>query len=526
MPVSNKRISVSAARPSFARAAPVLTLSLILTGCAVGPDFKKPAAPDVAAIAARPPGATVAVPGIAGGAAQHFTQGEDVTADWWTLFHSKALDGLIARALENNPDLKAARAALRAADEGVLAQRGAYFPAVAAGMSATRQSASRILAPVPNYPAVPQQYLFNLFTPQVSISYAPDVFGLNRRTVESLKAERDATRYEMAATYNTLVANVVVAAIQTASINAQIAATRAMVKDGAAMLRLLQYQYDRGYAGGADLAAQKTQLAAVQAALPPLLKQQAQLHNLMATLVGRYPDQAAAQDFTFADLTLPPDIPVSLPSKLVAQRPDILQAQANLHAASARIGMAVAARLPDITLTGVAGSMALTLNSLFTAGTGFWTIGADLAAPLFQGGTLLHQERAARAAFEQARQQYRSTALTAFADVANTLIALQQDAQALQSAAAAYRAARDGRAIAEARLADGYDGTLQQLAAEQAFQQAHIGLLQAQAARFADTAALFQALGGGWWHHADLTGTGSAGTGSESHAREGNDAKQ
>lgn len=503
-----KNMTAAVPQAPLARAGACLVLmtTFILSGCAVGPDFKTPAPPEIKTYTTRPVDTTPAIAGIAGGNAQHFSNGADVVADWWRLFHSAPLDALITEAIRNNPDLKGAQAALRVAKENVLAQRGAYFPGITAGMSAARQSEPLTLAPIPNYPAVPQQYLFNLFTPQVTVSYAPDVFGLNRRTVESLQAQQNVARYEMAATYNTLVANVVVTAIQLASVNAQIAATHALVQNGTAMMNILQYQYDKGYANGADLAAEKAQLAAVQAALPPLKKQQAQLQNLMAVLVGRYPGQMTPAHFSFADMTLPQDIPVSLPAALVAQRPDILQAQANLHAAGARVGIAIAGRLPAITLTAVAGSMALELEKLFTTGTGFWTIGADLAAPIFQGGALLHQERGARAAYQQAQQQYRGTVLVACADVANSLIALEEDASALRAAAHAYQAALAARDIAEARLKDGYGDTLQQLAAGQAYQQAHVGLLQAQASRFADTAALFQALGGGWWHHPDLTG--------------------
>jgi NodT family efflux transporter outer membrane factor (OMF) lipoprotein len=226
----------------------------------------------------------------------------------------------------------------------------------------------------------------------------------------------------------------------------------------------------------------------------------------MAALVGRYPSQAPAAKFTLSDLTLPANIPVSLPSALVDQRPDILQAQANLHAASAQIGIAIANRLPNITLSGVAGNSALEFGKLFTPGTDFWNIGADLAAPIFEGGTLLHQERAARAAYEQAAHQYRSTVLTAFENVADTLVALEQDAQALKAAANADDAAKTARDMAEEQARAGYGSELQRLTAEQAYQQAHIGLLQAQADRFDDTAALFQALGGGWWHSTELAG--------------------
>jgi NodT family efflux transporter outer membrane factor (OMF) lipoprotein len=505
----DKNGSAAGLRTPFARACalPVWATVLLLAGCAVGPDFKKPAAPKVDGYTAQALAATTAAtPAVAGGDAQHFSRGGDVAADWWTLFHSEQLNSLIAEALKNNSDLKAADAALRVARENVLAQRGAYFPSLTANFSATRQRAPLTLAPVPNYPAVPQEYQFNLFTPQVSVSYVPDVFGLNRRTVESLEAQKEGVRYQMAATYNTLVANVVVTAVQLASIDAQIEAVHALVDDGNRALGILQYQYDKGYASGVDLAAQKAQLASVQAALPPLIKQQAQLRDLMAVLVGRYPSQAPAAKFTLSDLTLPSNIPVSLPSTLVAQRPDILQAQANLHTASAQIGIAIANRLPNITLTGVAGNSALEFGKLFTPGTDFWNIGADLAAPIFEGGTLLHQERAARAAYEQAAHQYRSTVLTAFENVADTLVALEQDAQALKAAANADDAAKTARDMAEEQARDGYGSELQRLTAEQAYQQAHIGLLQAQADRFDDTAALFQALGGGWWHSTELAG--------------------
>jgi NodT family efflux transporter outer membrane factor (OMF) lipoprotein len=503
-----RQISAALAR-GFSSNAPQCLAAIALlaaSGCAVGPDFKAPPAPKATGYTAGPLSDTAETPAEAGGNVQHFVSGSDIAADWWTLFHSKPLNTLIAEALKNNPDLKGAQAALRSARENVLAQRGAYFPSLSANFSATRQGEPITLAPVPNYPVVPQEYLFNLFTPQVSVSYVPDVFGLNRRTVESLQAQQDVVRYEMAATYNTLVANVVVTAIQQASIDDQIAATHALVDDGTRMLQILQYQYDKGYASGVDLAAQKAQLASVAATLPPLIKQQAQLAHLMATLIGRYPADAPRDKFVLADISLPRDIPVSLPSALVAQRPDILQAQANLHAASADIGIAVANRLPNIQLTAAAGNTALDFGKLFTPGTDFWSVGGALTAPLFEGGTLLHQERAARAAYDQAAQQYRSTVLTAFENVADTLTALEQDADALKTAAAADNSAKTSLDMVETRVKDGYAGDLQLLTAEQAYQQAHIGLLQAEAGRFADTAALFQALGGGWWHRGELVG--------------------
>jgi NodT family efflux transporter outer membrane factor (OMF) lipoprotein len=477
----------------------VVLASLILAGCAVGPNFKKPAPPDVSDYTAAPLTSTVAA-NVAAGRAQRFAKGADISADWWSLFHSKPLSELIEQSLAGNPDLKAAHAALSVARENVLAQRGVYYPNVSASFAASRQRQSGQISPALNS----NIFLYDLFTPQVSVSYVPDVFGLNRRTVESLQAQEQEVRFQMLATYTTLTANVVVTAIQEASIQTQIDATRELIGVNSSMLQILQYQFDKGYASRLDVAAQESQLAQVSATLPPLLKQLAQLRDLLAVLAGRFPNQAPDEKFNLASLTLPEELPVSLPSALVAQRPDVLQAEANLHDASAKIGIAIANRLPNIVLTANAGSSAATMNQLFTSGTGFWGVGAAAAAPLFQGGTLLHQERAAKAAYVQAAEQYRSTVLTAFQNVADTLTALEQDAEAVKASAAAADAAKVTLDLAQRQLQDGYASYLSLLNAEQAYQQGLINLVQAQASRYADTAALFQALGGGWWHSADL----------------------
>jgi len=473
---------------------------LLSAGCAVGPDFKKPAAPEVSGYTPAPLATTTGTTGVGGGEAQRFASGSDVAGDWWTLFHSAPLNELIERSLTNNPDLKAAQAALSVAREGVLAQRGVYYPSVSGDFSASRQRQSGQLAPTPNS----NTFLFNLFTPEVSVSYVPDVFGLNRRTVESLQAQADAARFQMIATYNTLTANVVVTAIQQASVQQQIEATHELIDLNTNTVHILRYQFSKGYANGLDVAAQESQLAQVAATLPPLVKQAAQLRDLMADLAGEFPAQSSAGNLDLASLKLPEDLPVSLPSDLVAQRPDVRQAEANLHTASARIGIAIANRLPNITLTAATGSSALAIDQLFTSGTGFWSVGADLAAPIFQGGSLLHQERAAKAAYLQAAEQYRSTVLTAFQNVADTLTALDQDAEALKAASTAQDAAKVTLDLAQRQWQAGYAGYLSLLTAEQAYQQARINLVQAQASRYADTAALFQALGGGWWHRQAL----------------------
>jgi NodT family efflux transporter outer membrane factor (OMF) lipoprotein len=480
----------------------VTLVCLALAACVAGPNFKRPDAPHVSGYLDHPVQATVATPDVAGGNAQRFATAAQIPADWWTLFHSRALDELIEQALANNHDLKAARAALLVARENALAQRGAFFPTLSGGLGATHQQQSSALAPTPNNNA----FAYSLFTPQLSVSYVPDVFGLNRRSLESARAQEDAARYQMIATDLTLTTNLANAYIQEAALQEEIAATRRQIDIEARLVEALKYQLAKGYAGGLDLAAQQTLLAQVGATLPPLVKQAHQQADLIAVLTGRYPSEAPQQTYALASLTLPADLPLSLPSALVAQRPDVLQAQANMHDASAQVGVAAANRLPNIELTANAGSTALALGQVFASGTGFWGVGAALTQPLFDGGTLLHKERAARAAYVQASEQYRTTVLTAFQNVADTLVALDQDARALRASSEALAAASATQDLSQRQWKAGYASYLSVLGAEQADQQAQINLVQAQAARYADTVALFQALGGGWWGRSDLAG--------------------
>lgn len=475
---------------------------LFTTACVVGPNFKSPAPPAVAAYTAKPsPQTTEGTPGVPGGQAQHLVSGADIPAEWWTLFHSKELNTLIEQALAHNADLKAAQTALLVAHENTRAQKGAYAPQVSLGPTITRQKdPSQTLAPVP----ANNSFAYTLITPTVSVSYAPDVFGLNKRTVEGLAAQEQATRYQMVAVDITLSANVALAAITEASLEDQIATTNELIGINRQILSLLKYQKSKGYIGGADIAAQQTQLAQLEASLPPLVKQRDQQNNLIAVLTGRYPAQVGPEKLSLASLTLPSDLPLSLPSALVAQRPDVLQAQENLHAASAQIGVARANRLPNITLSANAGSNALAIGQLFGPGTGFWNIGAALLAPIFDGGTRLHQERAARYAYQQSAEQYRGTVLTAFQNVADTLVALDQDAKTLNATAAAADAAKTSLDLSRLQYKDGYAAYLAVLNADQAYQQTRLSLVQAEADRFTDTAALFQALGGGWWHRPEL----------------------
>ncbi|HEX7326185.1 MAG TPA: efflux transporter outer membrane subunit [Rhodanobacteraceae bacterium] len=508
-PLSNPRTSSGSAfmcahrLPVLAGRALACGLGLAMAGCAAGPNFKPPAAPSVHAYTAQPLRAVAATPGTAGGAPQRFASGADVAGDWWTLFGSQPLDALVKRALAHNHDLAAAQAALRVAHEDVLAQRGSFFPSVSAGFGASREKAAGVLAPVPNFPEVPQEFRYSLFTPQLSISYAPDLFGLNRRTREALLAEEQVARFQMLAAWTTLTTNVVVTAVQAAALREQVDATRKLVALEKHSLAILQLRFRHGDASRLDVAAQRAQLAQTEAGLPSLVKQLAATRHALDVLVGVFPD-APTPRLTLASLHLPRQLPVSLPSRLVAQRPDVRAARAELHAASAAIGIAAAERLPQIDLTADAGSTALEISKVFGSGTGFWGLAASLTAPIFEGGALLHQERAAKAAYVQAAQQYRQTVLLAFENVADTLVALQQDGKALQATATAAHAAKTTLDLSRLQLRHGAIGTFELLAAQQAYQQARMTLAAAEAERFADTAALYQALGGGWWHHKKL----------------------
>ena len=479
----------------------IATSALLLTaGCAVGPRFKRPAAPDVGGYTPAPISTITSTSNVGGGGAQHLAEGHDIPGEWWTLFHSKPLSDLIERSLKANPDLKAAQAALIVARENMLAQRGAYYPSVSGSFSASRAKTSADISPATNTSALN----YSLYTPQVSVSYVPDVFGLNRRTVESLQAQEQQARFALAATHITLSSNVAAAAIQEAQLRGQIDATHELITINTNMLHILRDQYAKGYASELDVAAQESQLAQVAATLPPLLKQLAQQRDLLAVLSGGFPNQDLIEKFELASLQLPQELPVSIPSQLVEQRPDVRQAEENLHSASAQIGIARANRLPSFALTANAGSMAVALGHLFSGGNGFWDVAAGVTQPIFDGGTLKHRERAARAAYTEADEQYRSTVLTAFQNVADTLNALQQDADALKAAAAAKDAASVTLDLTKKQLEAGYANYLALLSAEQAYQQALINLLQAQSNRYADTTALFQALGGGWWNRPDI----------------------
>jgi NodT family efflux transporter outer membrane factor (OMF) lipoprotein len=390
---------------------------------------------------------------------------------------------------------------LRVAQEDVLAQKGSYYPSLSANFTPSRnKTATSTITPVANT----GNPFYSLYTTQLSVSYIPDVFGLNRRAVESVQAQANLQRYQLEATYLTLTSNIVTAAIQEAALRGQIAATEETIRVVTDALDIMRKQLALGQIAGADVATQETALAQVQATLPPLQKQLAQQRDLLAALAGRFPSEGIVEKFTLDDLQLPENLPVSLPSKLVEQRPDVRAAQEQLHSACAQIGVAVANMLPNVTLSGVGGSQALALGQLFAPGTGYFTLAASLTQPIFEGGTLLHRTRAARATYDESAATYKSAVITAFQNVADSLRAIQSDAVAVTTAAAAERSATTTLDITRKQLQAGQISYLSLLTAEQAYYQTLIALVQAKANRYADTAALFQALGGGWWNRSDV----------------------
>jgi NodT family efflux transporter outer membrane factor (OMF) lipoprotein len=469
----------------------------LLTGCAAGPDYVRPAATLPSSYTATPSEQATVASDAKFGESQTFVVERDIPAQWWELFHSQPLNALVSASLKQNPNVDAAQAALRGAMENVYAQQGYFYPTIDAAVMPTRQKVARTLASGASSGAT----YYNLFTAQVSVSYTADVFGANRRQVESLKAQAQAQRFQLEATYLTLSSNVVNAAIQEAALRAQIEATQEIIASQTKLSEIFQRQFKLGQVAEADVAAQEAALASAEATLPPLEKQLAIQRDLLNALAGRFPNDAQTVKFDLASLQLPTELPLSLPSTLVEHRPDVRMAEEQLHAASAEIGVAAANRLPNITL-GVSayGSAALSLADLFKSGTGFWELAGGLTQPIFDGGTLKHRESAAQAAYDLAAAQYCSTVLNAFQNVADSLQAIQSDAVALRAADKAERAAAKSLAIARRQLALGDISTLSLLGVEQTYQQARLNLVQAQSNRLEDTVALFQALGGGFWN--------------------------
>ena len=480
---------------------PAAVLIASLAACAVGPNFKRPTPPKAEGYGNAPMQGEITAPGP-NGSTQHFVAGEDIPSQWWTLFRSPALNHLVDQALTGNPDVGAAQAALRQAHELYLAQRTAFFPDVEGNFSATR--AKNALGTIANPTSLPQANpYYNLYTAQLTISYLPDVFGGVRRAVEMAKAQADSTRFQLEATYLTLSSNVVVTAVQEASLRGQIAATMRLLDLQHQLTDKVLHQRLLGTANDLDVLAQQSLEAQTAQTLPPLQKQLGQTRDALTALLGRLPSDEPADTFRLDDLTLPTDLPVSVPAKLIEQRPDVRQAEENLHAASAAVGVAIANMLPNLAISGDIGTTGLAVQQLFSPNTGFWSIGGSLTQTLFDAGALLHKKRAADAALDQAAAQYRSAVILACQNVADSLRALKADADAVKAGADAQRAAKKTFELAQHQRELGTISWVAVLIAEQAFQQAEMALVQAEANRYSDTAGLFQALGGGWWNRTE-----------------------
>jgi NodT family efflux transporter outer membrane factor (OMF) lipoprotein len=492
-------------------AAAITGSAALLAACAVGPNYKRPSIPPASGYSPAPlPLSTSSAPGIAG-APQSLTVGRDISAQWWELFRSPQLNALIEQAFAANPTITAAVAALKQAQQNVYAQRGFFFPTLQASYQAQRTKLSGNTASsseigiqgngediTQSAPAQPVTYTFH--TAQLTVGYTPDVFGGNRRQVESLQAQADQARFQLEAAYVTLTSNVVAAALQEASTRGQIAAVQAIIDDNRHSLEILHGQFRLGYVMRLDVAAQEAALAQAQAQLPPLEKQLEQTRDLLRVLVGNAPDHDIPQTFELGRLKLPQELPLSLPSKLIEQRPDVRAAEEQVHAASAQVGVALANRLPQFSLTGDLGGGATKFSQMFWGSGTFWDVIGSASETIFDAGTLRHRQRAAEQALVQAAAQYRSTVLSAFQNVADTLHAVYFDSDALRTAVSAEAAARVVLDLTRKQLQAGYVNDLSLLNAEQTYQVAQITLLQAQASRLGDTAALFQALGGGWWN--------------------------
>jgi NodT family efflux transporter outer membrane factor (OMF) lipoprotein len=483
----------------FFAGATALAATPLLTSCAVGPDFLHPAAPEITRYTREPLAAATSGANVPMGPRQILLEDRDIPDQWWTLFKSPALNALIERALQNNPNLQSALASLRAAKESVYAQEGKFLPLVQANFNPTYQRTSPAVTPVPASGA----NIFALDTAQLTVAYTFDIWGLNRRTVESLEALADVQSFQVEAAYLSLTANLTVAAITEASLRGQIDATVQIITINTKMRDTLQRQLDVGYANRSDLAAQQASLAQANATLPPLRKAVAQQHDLIAALAGGFPSEGPSGAFRLADLRLPVDLPVSLPSQLIEQRPDVRAAEEQLHSASAQIGIATANTLPSFTINADAGFTNTALAHLLAPQNLIWDLAGNATQTVFDAGTLYHQLQGARDTYQAAAWTYRGTVIAAVQNVADSLRALQNDADALRAARDFERAAKTSFDLANQQMQSGNANVLLLLNAQQSYLQSIIQVVQAQAARLSDTAALFQALGGGWWNRAE-----------------------
>lgn len=483
-----------------ARAAAALAAALAIAcgGCTVGPDFRRPdpppgdrvvAAPVAAPAAASPAGAA------AGNAAQRFDAALDVPAQWWSRFGSPALDAQVARALAGSPTLQSARQSLAAGEELLRAGQGVFWPQVGASVALER---ARTVQPSGGRPAGVGPY--TLATAGITVGFDPDLFGRQRRVVEGLQAGVDLRNAELRAAYVGLTANVVNALVARAGYRAQRDALADVVALQERQIHIAQVQFDAGTAAYTAVVALKSQQAGNAAAIAALDQRIDQATHLLALLEGQAPADAAPPAVALDDLQLPPELPDALPSALARHRPDILAAEAGLHAASAQVGVATADLFPDLSISAGGGAAHGSVARLLDSGIAFWSAQAQLAAPVFAGGTKWHARQAAISSYQQALADYRQVVLAALAQVADTMTALGHDAAALRAQQDSLDAADEGLRLTRAAYEAGTAGYLELLNADAQVQSARLALAGARAQRLQDTVALYAALGGGWWN--------------------------
>ena len=463
---------------------------LVVSGCTVGPDFVRPKAPSIDRYNhGQDPTVTVSVDGQS----QHFEQGIGPVANWWKLFNSKELDAAVAEGLANNPSLEAAQASLRQSNDNLQAGYGIFYPQVNAGFGASRQRNSPA-----NIGSFAPSGIFNLVTLSASVSYSLDIFGGERRAIENLQSEVDLQRSAVLGTYLALSGNIVNTTIAMAAYQDEIKYTEQLITLQKEQIVISGKQAQAGTVPYEIVLSLRSQLASLEATLPSLRQRLSQSEHLLATLSGHAPSEWTPSQISMSELALPSELPLSLPSDLVRQRPDILAAEAQLHGASANIGIATAAQFPSFTLNGAFGQSATSMGGLFGSNARFWRLGADIAAPLFNGGTLSAEKQASIDAYQQSLALYRQTVLGAFAQVADTIRALEHDAETMQAESQSVAASEESLYLTRINYQAGLINYLQVLVADIQFQQAKLVYLQAQAQRLQDTTALFVALGGGW----------------------------
>ena len=469
----------------------------ILSACAVGPDFKQPDAPNTSSYAETTlPKKLATAPGVPGGTDQEFLEGADIEAQWWELFKSPELDLLIKKALQQNPNLGAADAALRASQENVNAQVGGqYFPAIGLNGGASRQ-----LQPSAIYGLPYGSDTYNLYNASVNVTYKLDVFGGARRAVEGARAQAEVAQFQLEGAYLSLTANIVTGAVREAALRAQMQATEEILKAQTNLAEVTEKQLAIGTVSRVDVTSQRTLVSNSQVDLFNYERNLSFARNQLAVLVGELPSNASITKFDLASLQLPAKLPLSVPSSLVRQRPDVRAAEAQLKATNALVGVATANLLPQFNITGALGSAALTSSALFGPNATLWSVAGGIFQPFFQGGQLLAQRRGAIANYEQAVFQYQATVLKAFQEVADALRALETGAQALKSASDAERYAYETLDLVQQQYKLGTASYLAVLYYQNQYQIAKVKSVSAQATRFSDTAALFAALGGGWWN--------------------------